>query len=458
MWQHMGIFPPSKGVAGDTLFGNGLHGLAVDPDGKVWVQHYYAIARDSILIPNFMNDKDTTVVDSVVAKYAAVRVIYVFNKDGSQASFSPIKFLSLPGGKVDTIGGASYKVKGRLVWGPSSPNQGVGLRSTWDGNILAVCYNVIYRINYKTGAGEMKTIVPSNGSCVAPGVDQDGNIFINRVVAGGLPIFAFDKTGAFLQNARDTLVGYSRATLTSKDGNDIYYAPYDKCTIIRYRNTSGSGILGPWDKADSVLKGFACESMCWNPKTGMLWASSGSYLNFPNTYLGATTSYDTAAWYAYNATTGQLTGEKLNWVFGAPTAKDGERPRGIAFSPGGDTAYVCVFGGNAGPPPGLRWYTRKLTSVEPVESGIPNAFTLSQNYPNPFNPSTEIQFTVTKSSMTTLRVYDVLGKEVRTLVNEELVPGVYKSKLDASSLSSGTYIYVLTSNGQRLVNKMMLMK
>ena len=45
VWQHMGIFPPSKGVVGDTLFGPGVHGIAVDPDGKVWMQHYYALSE-----------------------------------------------------------------------------------------------------------------------------------------------------------------------------------------------------------------------------------------------------------------------------------------------------------------------------------------------------------------------------------------------------------------------------
>ena len=60
--------------------------------------------------------------------------------------------------------------------------------------------------------------------------------------------------------------------------------------------------------------------------------------------------------------------------------------------------------------------------------------------------------------MTTLKVYDMLGQEVATLVNEQLNAGTFKSKFDASRLSSGTYVYVLTSNGSRLVNKMMLLK
>jgi hypothetical protein len=460
IWQHMGVFPPSKGVAGDTLFGNGMHGIATDPDGKVWLQHYYAISRDSLLIPNYMADKDTTGgVDSIEARKIVVRALYVFNRDGSQASFSPMYTIALPGGKTDTIAGYSVKVQGKTVWHPtlSSRGAGVGLRADWDGNILAVWYNEVYKIDYKTGAGLRKFVVPTAGSLVAPGVDGDGNVFINRVISGGYPIWIFDNTGTFLQNARDTLAGYSRTLLVSKDANDVYYCGYTLHTVIRYRNSSASGILGPWDQVDSVMKGFDCESAGWNPKTGQAWFSSGSYNDQPNRYPGLTTTYDPAAWYAYNPATGELTGEKINWEMYTP-ANGAERPRGIAFSPGGDSAYVITFGGNAGPPPGVRWYTRKLASVEPVESGIPSDFMLSQNYPNPFNPTTEIQFSITRSGMTTLKVYDMLGQEVATLVNEELNVGTFKSKFDASRLSSGTYIYMLTSNGSRLAKKMMLVK
>jgi hypothetical protein len=209
-WQHMGIFPPSHGVAGDTLFGNGMHGLAVDGAGKIWAQHYYAVAtRDSLLIPNYMADLDTVGgVDSIVAKKIAVRALYVFNPDGTQPAWSPLKTITLPGGKVDTIAGYSVYVKGKKVWHPtlSSRGAGVGLRNDWQGNIIAVWYNDVYKIDYKTGAGLMKFTVPSNGSCVAPGVDQDGNVFINRVVAAGLPIWVFDNNGTFLQNARDTSI------------------------------------------------------------------------------------------------------------------------------------------------------------------------------------------------------------------------------------------------------------
>jgi len=460
VWQHMGIFPPSKGVVGDTVFGPGVHGIAVDPDGKVWIQHYYALPKDSILVPNFMVDKDTTGgVDSIEARKINIRALHVYNKDGSEASFSPIYNVNVDG-KWDTLGGFSYYAKGKLVWGLTYA--GLGLRADHEGNILAVYKNnVIYRINYKTGAGMNKIVIPLQGGTatpahVSPGVDQDGNIFINRVYPA-FPLVILDKNGTYIQNGIDTTKGFSRTTTVSKDANDIYFCGYTLNAVLRYHNTSMSGVLGPWDRVDTVMKGFNTEAIDWNPKTGHLWASSGSYTNFPNGYPGTPTTHDTAAWYAYDTKTDKFTGEKINWEFGVPRNAN-ERPRGIAFSPGGDTAYVIVFGGNTQPPPGVRWYTRKLTSVEPVESGIPSGFTLSQNYPNPFNPTTEIQFSITKSGMTTLKVYDMLGQEVATLVNQELNVGTFKSKFDASRLSSGTYIYMLTSNGSRLAKKMMLVK
>ncbi len=85
-WQHMGKFPPSA----DTLHGPGVHGIAVDPDGKVWIQHYYALSKDSLLIPNYMSDVDTTSVDSIGARKLVVRTLHVYNKDGSEAAISPI--------------------------------------------------------------------------------------------------------------------------------------------------------------------------------------------------------------------------------------------------------------------------------------------------------------------------------------------------------------------------------
>lgn len=93
----------------------------------------------------------------------------------------------------------------------------------------------------------------------------------------------------------------------------------------------------------------------------------------------------------------------------------------------------------------------------------PSKFALNQNYPNPFNPSTTISFTLPVNSRVTLKVFDMLGKEVATLVSSELASGVHSYKLDASHLTSGTYIYRMEADGisgQKYVSakKMMLVK
>ncbi len=85
-------------------------------------------------------------------------------------------------------------------------------------------------------------------------------------------------------------------------------------------------------------------------------------------------------------------------------------------------------------------------------------FELSQNYPNPFNPSTRIQYQVSSNSQVSLKVYDVLGNEVATLVNEEKPTGVYEVNFDASQLSSGIYFYKLNAANYSETKKMILMR
>lgn len=86
------------------------------------------------------------------------------------------------------------------------------------------------------------------------------------------------------------------------------------------------------------------------------------------------------------------------------------------------------------------------------------SFALAQNYPNPFNPSTKIQFSVPTTGNVKLNVYNSLGQEVATLVNEVKSAGNYTANFNASSLPSGIYMYSLTTNGQTITKKMMLIK
>ena len=101
----------------------------------------------------------------------------------------------------------------------------------------------------------------------------------------------------------------------------------------------------------------------------------------------------------------------------------------------------------------------KYSNVIEVSINIPEKFVLEQNYPNPFNPSTSIRYSISKTSIVSLKVYDVLGREVATLVNEEKQPGAYEVNFDASGFSSGIYFYRLRAGGNySATQKMVLLK
>ncbi len=104
------------------------------------------------------------------------------------------------------------------------------------------------------------------------------------------------------------------------------------------------------------------------------------------------------------------------------------------------------------------WVGPQWTTSVRRENTVATQFELSQNFPNPFNPSTSIRYSVPVSGMVSLKIYDVLGREVMTVVNEHQGQGSYTVSLDASTLSSGMYVYKLESGSFTVAKKMMLLK
>ncbi len=105
-------------------------------------------------------------------------------------------------------------------------------------------------------------------------------------------------------------------------------------------------------------------------------------------------------------------------------------------------------------------YIVNKTGVSAVknQNQIPTQYELSQNYPNPFNPTTNISFVISHSSLVTLKVYDVLGRELQTLVGEYKPAGKYSISFDASKLASGVYFYKLQAGNYINIKKMVMMK
>jgi hypothetical protein len=102
--------------------------------------------------------------------------------------------------------------------------------------------------------------------------------------------------------------------------------------------------------------------------------------------------------------------------------------------------------------------TGDITSVENVSGVTPIDYALSQNYPNPFNPSTTINFTIPNSELVTLKIFNILGNEIATLVDENLPAGAYRYSFDAQNLASGVYLYELKTGNFKEIKKMNLLK
>jgi hypothetical protein len=102
--------------------------------------------------------------------------------------------------------------------------------------------------------------------------------------------------------------------------------------------------------------------------------------------------------------------------------------------------------------------TALTTAIKPVAAAVPSSYALSQNYPNPFNPTTRIDYVLAKSGPVRLSVFDVLGREVATLVGGYQGAGAHVVTFDGTNYASGVYLYSLQAGGEVLVRKMLYLK
>lgn len=104
------------------------------------------------------------------------------------------------------------------------------------------------------------------------------------------------------------------------------------------------------------------------------------------------------------------------------------------------------------------YFSTMVSDVKEIQDAMPSDFMLEQNYPNPFNPATNIRFSLPEANQVTLKVYNTLGQEVATLVNEFMNAGTFEVSFDAQNLPTGTYFYSITAGNYKSVKKMLLIK
>lgn len=241
--------------------------------------------------------------------------------------------------------------------------------------------------------------------------------------------------------------------------------------------TDGNGVRNLIDKRLTNVLGFSGYSVfLFNGKLSLQLANQ-SYTNYFSSFFVATGKWHhIAITVQRNSKTGiTFYMDGLQQQLGDPTphssSLDNTSPLRIAS---GSNGFVYPFAGildeielfNRALPDstifalyvaGSEGKCKPISDVE-VDSQIPSEYNLMQSYPNPFNPSTIIKYAIPKQSLVKIVVYDILGREVRVLVNEQMIAGSYEVVFDAANLASGIYIYTLRTGDFFQSKKMILMK
>jgi hypothetical protein len=262
--------------------------------------------------------------------------------------------------------------------------------------------------------------------------DASGNCLDTAVYNG--PASSYDFPSAITKDPADNIY-VTGSSLNTSSIYDYATLKYDQNLnqIWLQRYSTGN--------SNSVAKSLVYDT------SGSIYVTGSS--------IGSGTGYDYLT-VRYNAVT-----DSLMWIKRENGAASGnDYVSGIVTS--GPLNIYVAGSANWGSPTGLDFYTIRYSEnpngIIPISHNVPNSFYLSQNYPNPFNPSTSIKFDLPIASSVKLTVYDILGRETASLVNEYLKAGSYEVNWNASDISSGIYFYKLVSSKFTETKKMMLVK
>lgn len=456
-WTFDKVFPDS------TTLVRSAHGLAVDNAGKLWVAPYYE-----------------TVANAVNTNY-----LWSFNPDGSQA-FPPISGVTVGDSLVlfGRLTGLNRDVDGNIIvssHGWRSPR--LGTAQSWSegsaGNVATTgtgcksatpadgCklreFSFLAKFNATTGEQMWVLDVTVlrvayteaglfNGATQAPNrvaVTAEGQYVVSYVF-GGSPLVIYTPERELLATVTNSKRGFSRTLEVSADGKVIYNPSYDSFSITQYIGVDGVFSDTFVEYVAPMGAGMATGATARYTSTpGVIYFSGAGGGNDPN----AAAPWNSTRFYGLSEANGAVV-DSLSWNYGTSTTY--QIPRAIAFTQDGQTAYVGSFTiGNVT----VQKFTRTGAPVSVENDNLrADGFALSQNYPNPFNPTTSISYTLPEAGMTTLKVYDMLGREVATLVNGVMSQGTHSVMFNAANLGSGVYLYELRSGNTRITNKMTLMK
>ena len=395
---------------------------------------------------------------------------------GLQGNNSPVVLNNIIyGGSSIPTGGISLWVSGStsfsdmIIEGNEIYNNGFGisLYSTSDGVINAVVKNnKIYNNNINPNAQVSGSGINVNGSPFNTPIITQNEIYGNW---WGITI----QNGTTVQAGPNPNLGNIENVDTTDDGSNIFYGNiqgtdtfdvYNNCTNDIYAQNND------WRAYDSTLIETHVYHKVDNNLHGLI-----KFMPFSTSIPVELTSFTTSVGDG-NVVLNWITATELNNA-GFEIQKGNHTStllsvtewESIGFVNGNGTStetHTYSFT-DQNPVTGKSYYRLKqidfdgsyeYSNVIEVNLTLPIEFSLEQNYPNPFNPITSIQYTISSKQYVQLLVYNVLGKEIAMLVNEEKPAGNYEVKFDASKLSSGVYFYQLQAGDFIEIKKMLLMK
>ena len=232
--------------------------------------------------------------------------------------------------------------------------------------------------------------------------------------------------------------------------NECYYGRDVPWPMLQQSSTDGGATWSAATEAFSSIASFGPRADMTRADDGTLWVvhTNSEDLFYTSSSDGGTTWATSQRWTDTQENVGDDFFPAITMYSGSPmvlfVARNGVRA-GTQF----EGLYYGIPGVSRDP---------LVTSIDVLSAEVPRSIVLDQNYPNPFNPQTTITFSVAETAQTRLTVVDLMGREVAVLVDGVIAPGSYQATFDGSSLSSGTYIYRLTSGQTRMQRLLTLLK
>ena len=283
---------------------------------------------------------------------------------------------------------------------------------------------------------------------LAIGVDSDGNVYVCGGSQGDLHYddyvtVKYDSSGIEQWNRRyngsANFVDQARA-LVIDNSNNVY--------ISGYATQAGTG----YDFTTIKYNTFGDQIWLRKYNNGLNDIANDMTIdNYDNLYVtgqsdGNSSNYDYAT-IKYNASGNQIWAVRYDY-----SGQYGDYPQALVLDINGS---VIVTGSSNRDYLTIKY--SQLTGAIINETNVPAQFTLMQNYPNPFNPFTRLEFGISKFGFVALKVYDLLGNEVKTLVKEDKPAGNYETEFDGTDMPSGIYFYSLLIDGNVIDTKRMIL-